>query len=46
MTILSVKCHTNSSKLILKSEFGKMQFLDQLATVSPNNAKKKKEKKK
>ena len=35
MIILSAKCQTNSSKLILKSEFGKMQFLDQLAPVSP-----------
>ena len=35
MIILSVKCQTNSSKLTLKSEFGKMQFSDQQAPVSP-----------
>ena len=35
MIILSVKCQTNSSKLTLKSDIGKMQFSDQLAPVSP-----------
>ena len=35
MIILSVKCQTNSSKLTLTSDIGKMQFSDQLAPVSP-----------
>ena len=35
MIILSIKCKTHSRKLILKSDFRKMQFLDQLAPVSP-----------
>ena len=35
MIILSVKCQTDSSKLTLKSDIGKMQFSDQLAPVSP-----------
>ena len=38
MIILTVKCQTKLSKLILKSEFGKNVILDQLVPVSRTEA--------